>query len=235
MPLSSSRDYLSIGEVLEAIRDEFPDISISKIRFLENEGLIAPERTESGYRKFYDDDVARLRYILSLQRDQFLPLKVIKQRLAGDEPRDGALPTPTARSALGNESQRRRDDGPDPEASLSRAELRTSSGLSDEQLAQLEDFGILARRGEAPYSAQDLEVARTAAAFLAFGVEPRHLRMFRQAADRESALVEQIVAPLKRRQRSEGRREVAQTVTKLGDLSRRMHEALLGSALADLR
>ena len=94
MPLSRTRDYLSIGEVLEALKPEFPDISISKIRFLETEGLIAPERTASGYRKFYDADVARLSYVLSLQRDQFLPLKVIKKRLAEGTP-DGT-PAPSA-------------------------------------------------------------------------------------------------------------------------------------------
>ena len=99
MPLSRSRDYLSIGEVLEAVRDDFPDISISKIRFLESEGLISPERTESGYRKFYEPDVDRLRYILALQRDHFLPLKVIKDRLKSGVSLTDPAPAPVAPAA----------------------------------------------------------------------------------------------------------------------------------------
>ena len=229
MPLSRSRDYLSIGEVLEAIRSEFPDVSISKIRFLENEGLISPERTESGYRKFYTDDVARLRYILSLQRDQFLPLRVIKQRLAVDPP-GGADALPEA----GHETSPSQDGvggGADGEEALSREDLRQAAGLTEQQLVQLEDFGILRRPDGGRYSASDRDVARTAASFFAFGVGPRHLRMFRQAADRELALIEQIVAPLRRRQSANGRREVTATVGKLADLSRRMREALLRSSL----
>src|SRR5688572_8657575 len=93
MPLARSRDYMSIGEVLDSIKADFPDISISKIRFLESEGLISPERTPSGYRKFYDGDVARLRYILSLQRDQFLPLRVIKDKLRDADSNGGTYPT----------------------------------------------------------------------------------------------------------------------------------------------
>ena len=232
MPLSRSRDYLSIGEVLESIRDEFPDVSISKIRFLENEGLIAPERTESGYRKFYENDVARLRHILSLQRDHFLPLKVIKQRLAG-EPYNGVEAGPS-RAAGTLPAPQGRDDGGHPQA-FSREELRSSSGLSEDQLLQLEDFGVLARRHERPYTRDDLEVARTAAAFLAFGVGPRHLRMFRQATDRELALIGQIVAPLRRRQSAEGRREVAEAVARLAELTQRMREAMARSGLAELR
>ena len=232
MPLSRSRDYLSIGEVLETIREEFPDVSISKIRFLENEGLIAPERTESGYRKFYDGDIARLRYILSLQRDHFLPLKVIKRRLAA-EPYNGAeakAPDPPRTPEPSDGA----DESEGPPA-LSRDELRTAAGLSEDQLVQLEDFGILARRHEQPYTPDDLEVARTAAAFIAFGVGARHLRMFRQAADREVALIGQIVAPLRRRQSERGRREVAEGVARLADLSRRMRSAMVRSGLTELR
>src|SRR3989337_4123481 len=99
MPLSRTRDYLSIGEVLESLRSDFPDVTISKIRFLETEGLIAPQRTPSGYRKFYDSDVAKLRYILELQRDHFMPLKVIRERLVAPLPEGSPAPEPGAAPA----------------------------------------------------------------------------------------------------------------------------------------
>jgi DNA-binding transcriptional MerR regulator len=231
MPLSRSRDYLSIGEVLEAIRPDFPDVSISKIRFLENEGLIAPERTESGYRKFYDADVRRLRYILELQRDHFLPLKVIRRRLA-EVDGDDAPPVgeePEASGGEPGEPAAAGSDGP-----LSRAELCRATGLSDDQLGELEDFGVLARRREDSFDDVDLEVGRAAAALIEFGIEPRHMRMLRHSAQREAALATQIVAPVARRSDPRARADAADTARRILIGSRRLRDALVRAQLRDL-
>jgi DNA-binding transcriptional MerR regulator len=238
MPLSRSRDYLSIGEVLETIRADFPDISISKIRFLESEGLIQPERTGSGYRKFYDADVERLRYILQLQRDQFLPLKVIRDRLAAADSNGGVYPDMPAAPAPAAST----DDGatatpaPEPDltsVSLTRDELRETAGLSEAELRQLEDFGVV-EAGRDAYGGDDLVAARAAREFFAFGVEARHLRMYRQFADREATFFEQIVTPLSRRRTPDADEQAARSVHELMALSRRMREAMLRASLRDL-
>ena len=229
MPLSRTRDYLSIGEVLELVRPEFPDVSISKIRFLEAEGLISPERTASGYRKFYDSDVKRLRYILGLQRDQFLPLKVIRERLVGFDADGAVVPSATRPAA---------DDGPAREAvastdvSLSRSELLQTAGMSEDQLRGLEEFGILGPADR--YDGNDLVVAKSARGLFEFGIEPRHLRMYRQHADREASFIEQIVTPITRKKDADARKEAARSAGRLMQLSRSMRDALLRAGLRDL-
>ncbi len=239
MPLSRSRDYLSIGEVLDTLRPEFEDISISKIRFLESEGLISPERTASGYRKFFESDVARLRYILSLQRDHFLPLKVIRERLDQAD-REGRYPeTPGAsrapveddRASSGARSER---DGELIGAQLSREELLNAAGLSEEQLAGLEDFGVLGKRNGDFYDENDLLLAKAAQKFFSYGVEPRHLRMYRQFAEREAAFFEQIVTPVLRKRDAAGAERATQSVRELIALSRQLREAALRSSLRGL-
>ena len=239
MPLSRSRDYLSIGEVLDSVRADFPDVSISKIRFLEAEGLIAPERTPAGYRKFFEPDIARLRYILSLQRDHFLPLRVIKERLA-EADASGSYPEPKApRTAAGN--GRKRAAAPEPEPALvevsvqmTRSELRDAAGLTDEQMRALEDFGVIGKRDSDVYDANDLVIARTSGRFFAYGVEPRHLRMYRQFADREAAFFEQIVTPALMRKDPDGADEAHRSVKELLALSRQMREGALRSSLGRL-
>ena len=245
MPLSRSRDYLSIGEVLDSVRPDFPEVSISKIRFLESEGLLTPERTPAGYRKFFDADVARLRYILSLQRDHFLPLRVIKQRLAdadagGGYPQEGAAPA-KAKGGKGRNGRSKTASVPAPEPALvevsvqmSRSELRDAAGLTDEQMRNLEDFGVLAKRESDVYDANDLVIARASGRFFGYGVEPRHLRMYRQFADREAAFFEQIVAPALRRKDPQGADEAHRSVKDLLALSRQMREAALRSSLGRL-
>lgn len=234
MPLSRSRDYLSIGEVLDNIREDFPDVSISKIRFLEAEGLIAPERTGSGYRKFYEGDVRRLRYILSLQRDHFLPLKVIRERLEGADRNGGVYPE----SAPG-------EDTPPASApstpradvmgvQLSRDELRATAGIGEAELKGLEDFGLLAPREDDVYDEHDLLVVTAAKKFFAYGIEARHLRMYRQFADREAAFFEQIVTPVARRRDSEAGKEASRAVRELAGLSRQMREGMMGVSLREL-
>ena len=239
MPLARSRDYLSIGEVLDSIKEDFPDISISKIRFLEAEGLISPERTPSGYRKFYEGDVARLRYILSLQRDHFLPLRVIKEKLRDADSNGGAYPTESApQTTAATPSRGARGNGATSESvvtgvQLSRDELKSAANLSEPELKGLEEFGILAP-GDGPYDENDLVVAKAARRFFDYGVEPRHLRMYRQFADREAAFFEQIVAPGARRRDPSAQDQAAQSVNELAGLSRQLKEAALRSSLREL-
>jgi DNA-binding transcriptional MerR regulator len=228
VPLSRTRDYLSIGEVLEALKPEFHDISVSKIRFLETEGLIAPERTSSGYRKFYDADVARLRHVLELQRDQFLPLKVIKKRLSQS---GGMVPPERARGGRANAIE----DAPEPPAveepplELSRGELAEAAGLAERELAGLEEFGIVARSG--PYGRDHLLVARAAKRLFDFGFEPRHLRMYLQSSEREASLIAQIASPLAKKRDPKGRTQADDAVRELLSLSRSVREGLLRAAL----
>jgi DNA-binding transcriptional MerR regulator len=218
MSAQPARAYYGIGEVLTQLSAEFPDVRISKIRFLESEGLIEPARSPSGYRRFSRHDVQRLRYILTAQRDHYLPLRVIKERL--DSP-DGAaeLASPAGSAAAGG-------------ALLSRAELLEAAGLDAEQLDELEEFGLVRRRGR-QYGQDALAVARLVAELGAFGVRARHLRAVKAAAERETSLIEQVVAPLTR-QRSPGATERAgQTARDIAVLSIRLHAALVEAELGE--
>ena len=354
----SSRTYLSIGDVLTLLREEFPDVTISKIRFLESQGLVNPERSPSGYRKFFDHDVERLRWVLRQQREHFLPLKVIRDRLAdgdldddaaGDSVANGkpADPTtaddeamariladasrraallPDAAAAVGrdeqpggagapvvpddrvgahpaSESRRQRerastasaapaasaghrtdparepagaaqtagatptsaspgDSGvaatppggarahghaPSAEravprlptamvtgASLTPEELSAASGLSPEELARLESYGLIEATtvaGMRTYDEDALTIANLAASFRAFGIEPRHLRLYRNAADREMGLREQVVIPLLRQRNPESRQRAADAAEQLATLGQSMLATLLRAAL----
>ena len=237
-----ARAYLSIGEVLAKLRPEFPDVTISKIRFLEAEGLVEPQRTSSGYRKFGHDEIERLRYVLTAQRDRYLPLKVIKDHLdamdRGLEPPEspGAGPRvpmalvandgfPTAESFGRDASELR----------LSRQELIESAGIDEEHLAQLESYGLLAPRpGSSQYDGDALVVARTVAEMASYGLEARHLRSFRNAADREVGLVEQVVAPMVNQRNPEARGRADEVIRELSALSVRLHAALVKAALGSV-
>ncbi|HQZ34146.1 MAG TPA: MerR family transcriptional regulator [Ilumatobacteraceae bacterium] len=310
--------YLSIGEVLALLLEEFPDVTISKIRFLESQGLIDPERTPSGYRKFYDLDVDRLRVILREQRENFLPLRVIRDRLESGEidetgsltpprglrnvtllergpgmvdsgfdetgeldlpegtvvptahhpaaqsrvaapppaaPRLSAVPPPAApaRPSLnpaatffaGNGAEvavtiaadtGRGADADDESAhdTYVASELCTKAGITSKQLAELESFGLLAGRGagiSALYTASDLAIARAAAGFLERGIEPRHLRAWRQSAEREAALFEQLVVPLIRQRNPQSRQHASQMLTELSRHGGDLRSAILSAAL----
>ena len=352
------RTHLSIGEVLSLLREEFPDVTISKIRFLESQGLVDPERTPSGYRKFYDHDVDRLRHILRLQREQFLPLKVIRGRLT-DEGEAGQRPSSTAEDpamasplpngpsgqpeggtapeeavetsaparlfsapghgigeasaqtvqtasdpkeemaspggglgpmsvppggrqsgtaetigrsggngirsrdasddrqpvghreheqgdGLEGESRARRtvDRGirrrppPGEEDSLTQAELADASGLTESAIDELVQFGLLAGTSSAGFMyfpRDELEVAKAAAGFAGHGIEARHLRVWRTAADRESSLFQQVVTPLVRQRNPQARDEALTTLDELAGQARALHDALLRRALRELR
>ncbi len=239
MSAQSARAYFSISEVLVQLRGEYPDISVSKIRFLESEGLIEPARSPSGYRRFGPADIERLRFILTAQRDQYLPLRVIKEKLGAIDRGEDASP----RAALGlvappSDGRAAPSDGraapSDGRAArsplLSRSELAEAAGIDDEELAELEEFGLIRRSGR-HYGSRALTVARAAAELGRFGVQPRHLRAVKAAADREMSLIDQIVAPIMR-QRSPGARDRAQeTAREITALTLRLHAAFLEAGL----
>jgi DNA-binding transcriptional MerR regulator len=229
---------MSIGEVLGQLRSDFPDVTISKIRFLEAEGLIEPERTSSGYRKFSRDDVARLRYVLAAQRDHYLPLRVIKAHLEaldrGLEPGLGDAGPRVPQAVTSSEGL----PGPDTfmreasEVRLSRDELASAAGLSAEQLDQLEQYGLVApRQGSDFFDGDALIVAKTVAEMSRYGIEARHLRPFKSAADREIGLFEQVVNPLVRQRNPEARQRADEAVRELAALSVKLHSTLVRAGL----
>jgi len=229
-----ARAYLSIGEVLSKLKTEFSDITISKIRFLESEGLIEPQRTPSGYRKFTSNDLERLRFVLLAQRDQYLPLKVIKDNLdamdRGLVPAKtvGAVATPRLVSQDGVLSADQFASNND--LRLTRAELISASNLSDDQLTEIESYGLIAPRGRY-YDNDALDVAKAICEISNFGIGARHLRAFRTAADREIGLVEQVTTPLLRQKGSEAKARAEEVERELAALSIRLHIALVRSGL----
>jgi DNA-binding transcriptional MerR regulator len=242
MSAQPARGYLGISEVLAELRGEFADISVSKIRFLETEGLISPARSPSGYRRFCAADVERLRYILAAQRDQYLPLRVIKERLTRLDPGPPAAaeqPGRMQRADAGAGSGPGGGFGPATDGEpgqgtglLSRRELVAAAGLTEALLTELETFGLVRRVGR-QYGLDALQVARAAAALTTYGVEARHLRAVRAAAEREAAMVESLVAPILA-QRSRGARELAaRTAAEVAEEVLRLHAALVDAALAE--
>ena len=229
-----ARAYLSIGEVLSKLRGEFPDVTISKIRFLEAEGLIDPQRTPSGYRKFTSVDLDRLRYVLAAQRDQYLPLRVIKENL--DALDRGLTPASTPGSAAAPRLATVDGEfapqhfGEASELRLSRVELLQSSGLTEDQLTEIEGFGLITMKGRY-YDADSLAVARAVSEMAAFGIEARHLRSFKSAADREVGLVEQVITPLVRQKSSEDKARAEEVQNELAAISVRLHAALVRAGL----
>ena len=287
----NERPYLSIGEVLGLLLEEFPDVTISKIRFLESQGLIEPERTSSGYRKFFDADIERLRVILREQRENFLPLRVIRDRLDSGEIDDsGGIPMPVMPSATppsgDNVSPLNRgirnvriaeapipspesDAGDDPTGTISvhadrvvtdrhpaaqsrqrptvslasvssraevydAAEVCAAAGISPTQLVDLESFGLVAPRGSGPsatYTDGDVAIAKAAAGFLSRGIDARHLRSWRQSAERESALYEQRILPLLRQRNPQARQDAVKLLGELADLGAELRQALMVALL----
>jgi len=239
--MTPSRSYMSIGDVLKDLKTEFPEVSISKIRFLETEGLIEPERTPSGYRKFYPADVARLKYILRLQRDQFMPLKVIRKRLEHFDPSEGDQPIPSRNGGSGDVPSpvmAEEDDlaGIEGGLQLSLAQLASSSGLTEDQLSELEEYGLVDSHvlddGDVYYDEGDLLVAKLARDFGKYGIEARHLKMYKNFADKEVGLFEQIVVP-RTKGGGEGKRQAGQSMAELAKLSKRLKDLLLKARLRD--
>ena len=228
----SERGYLSIGEVLSLLQDEFPDVTISKIRFLESQGLIDPERTPSGYRKFYPADIERLRFILREQKDNFLPLKVIKDRL--DDTEEPAAETAERVPAWMQDKSRGAAASEVPGVSFTVDELAAASGLPPAAIAELEHFGLITARKVGPssyYDEQALTVVRLAAGFYRHGIEARHLRMYRSIADRESSLFEQVILPLVKQRNPRAREEAGAALSELTRLGHELRAVVLREAL----
>lgn len=233
---------IGIGSVLALLRPDFPDVTISKIRFLETEGLVEPDRTPSGYRRFGPTDLERLRYVLTCQRDHYLPLRVIREHLdavdrgvqpsgtgsgGARQPRLTAVdPLPATRPNRSRAAQLR----------LTRKDLLAEAGIEEQVLEQLESFAIvvpLPYGGPVRhYDAAALEIARTVAGMAEYGIEPRHLRQFKIAADREVGLVEQVVAPMLRQHDPQSRERAETAVAELATLSMRLHRSLVSVGLA---
>jgi DNA-binding transcriptional MerR regulator len=256
-------DGFTIGEVLNQLKESFEDITISKIRFLESEGLVSPDRTESGYRKFTEDDVDRLRFILTAQRDHYLPLKVIReqlQRLDAGEPAGTGPAVPTGpvatRAAERAEAEGLADaraaeiaaaleaavasgdavqlEPSGPDVALNLREFCEATGLEPAEVRSLRDFGIVGERdGDAggTFTGDDLLAARAARELLTLGLEPRHLRMYRQFVEREMSLFEQLVAPQLRQRNPEARRQAARQLETIATLTGRMKRSLLTRTL----
>jgi DNA-binding transcriptional MerR regulator len=210
---------MSIGEVLAHLRADFPDVTISKLRFLETEGLVEPTRTPAGYRKYTWSDVSRLRFVLTAQRDQYLPLRVIREQLAGST---GPVAVPeTAGEASAADAR------------FSRGELLSHAGIDETLLDALEGYGLITVRNGGGYDADAVEVATAAGRLAEYGVEPRHLRGYRAAADREVGLFSQLVAPMTRQKGPAGRARTAETVRELSALTERVHAALVRAGLRE--
>jgi DNA-binding transcriptional MerR regulator len=208
---------LTIGAVCTRLQAEFPDISISKIRYLEDQGLLAPRRTQSGYRLFSEGDLERLETILRLQRDEFLPLRVIRQELASP-------------SGAGKERRRRRAVGlAEPDDELDLGELCERAAITRELARELEEYGLLQPRrdgGEKRYPVGDVDVAVACAKLSRFGITARHLRTFRTAADREAGLLEQLVAPSLRSRNPERRDAAVQQLQSLAEVAQELSQLL---------
>jgi DNA-binding transcriptional MerR regulator len=224
-PERDRQRLLTIGAVCRRLQAEFPDISISKIRYLEDQGLLAPRRTQSGYRLFGEDDVERLETILRLQRDEFLPLRVIRQELASP-------------SGAGKERRRRRAVGlADPDDELDLGELCDRAAITPELARELEEYGLLQPRREGSekrYPAGDVDVAVACAKLSRYGISARHLRAFRTAAEREAGLLQQLVAPSLRSRNPERRQNAIQQLQTLAELAQELSQLLFWRDLRQL-
>lgn len=265
------RQHRSIGEVLTLLKQEFPDITISKIRFLESQDLIKPERTPSGYRKFYDEDIERLSWVLQQQRENYLPLKVIRDKLeAVDDPSNRAqdeqgaqslravTPEPPAQqasqvtqqaqpagyaqveqpkqfSARQNTRDGQKTHQPVPAGSLTRDQLIDGSSLSRDKITELERSGMLPGEtinGAMHFSGAAEAVIRLAEEFARYGIEPRHLRQYKHAADREQGLIEQVIAPMLRQRTPASKHAARDAIEELTKLGAELHDLMLTKGFA---
>jgi DNA-binding transcriptional MerR regulator len=219
---SSRERLLRIGEVVRRLSEEFPDISISKIRYLEDEGLVTPSRTQGGYRLFSAEDVDRLEVVLRLQRDEFLPLRVIRDELDAPGAKERKRRRPAALGATEDE--------------IDLTELCDRAGINRELAKELDDFGLISSRGSGAdkrYPESDADVAATCAQLARYGVDPRHLRTFRTAAGRQAALIEQLVAASLRARSPERRSQGLRDLQQLAELASELSSLLFWRDLRD--
>ena len=242
-PDSSALAGMSIGAVLDLLRPDFPDVTISKIRFLEAEGLVTPQRAASGYRRFTAYDCARLRFILTAQRDHYLPLKVIRAQL--DAQPDGELPVfgspyGVPRLVSVTDGDAAPDTGSDAAAvaptrvRLSREDLLERSGVDQELLVALLKAGVIASGPGGFFDEHTVVILQCARALSDYGVEPRHLRAFRSAADRQSDLIAQIAGPLIKADKAGARDRADDLAREVAALAITLHTSLIKSAVRDV-
>lgn len=230
---------VSIGAVLDLLRGDFPDVTISKIRFLEAEGLVTPERTASGYRRFTAYDCARLRFILTAQRDQYLPLKVIKAQL--DAQPDGELPQSGSAYGVPRLVAVEQADGAaavsavaPTQVRLSREDVLARSGVEDAMLSALVKYGVITTGQGGFFDEHSVVIAQCAGALADYGVEPRHLRAFRSAADRQSDLIAQIAGPVVKADKAGARDRADDLAREVAALAITLHTSLIKSAVRDV-
>jgi len=231
--VSKRSDLLTIGEVLNQVRSEFDDISISKIRFLEAEGLIVPSRTKSGYRKFSSSDVEKLRYILRMQRDHYLPLKVIKEHIEaidrGLKPEIDGIEKPKVPSALVDLNQLGIKKS---NIRVTREELIANTSITDQDLKESEDYGLIkVLADKRHYDDIAVKTARVIAALSGFGLEPRHLKFLKSGSDRESSLIKQIASPMSRSKRPDAGEQALEMMREISNLTNQLHFILVSSTL----
>jgi DNA-binding transcriptional MerR regulator len=220
---------MSIGEVLAHLRTEFPDTTISKLRFLEAEGLVDPQRTASGYRKYSWNDVARLRFVLTAQRDQYLPLRVIREQLDRMESEEPVAPSRPALVAVGAAGEVKAADPSD--TRVPREDVIERTGASAELLDELERMGLVTARPPGWYDGDAVVIVEAVVGLTKYGLELRHLRGFRAASDREVGLFTQLLAPLVRQSDPAARARANETARDLQALSQRLHAALVRAGL----
>jgi DNA-binding transcriptional MerR regulator len=236
--IGPSATGMSIGAVLDSLRPDFPDVTISKIRFLEAEGLVTPERTASGYRRFTAYDCARLRFVLTAQRDNYLPLKVIKSQL--DAQPDGELPrtgssygVPRLVPVSGKPEDIDAAVAPT-QVRLSREDLVARSGVADSVLSALIKEGVITTGPGGFFDEHSVVIAQCARALADYGVEPRHLRAFRSAADRQSDLIAQIAGPVVKAGKAGARDRADDLAREVAALAITLHTSLIKSAVRDV-
>lgn len=220
-----ARNAMTIGEVINLLKDDFPDVSVSKVRFLESQGLLAPGRSESGYRQFDGHDLDRLRFILKQQRDHFLPLKVIKSKLTmWERGEDPSVDFEVADSSGSDTAEER----------LGWADMERRSGLSTQQISDLIDHSLLSPDDSGMFSQSELIVATDARRLFALGLEARHLRTVVHAVEREADVLGQLTAPLRRMRNPEAQEQARNILTGAGEAMLAMHRALLVEELRRL-
>jgi DNA-binding transcriptional MerR regulator len=226
--MEKGKELVSIGELLKSLNDEFPDLTISKIRFLETEGLLEPERTPSGYRKYSRADEQKLRFILRLQKERYLPLKVIKEKLKEIE--SGKIKASDLSAGYMDDAPFLKEDELTDETVVLKSNLEEVLNVSLSFAGELEDYRLIcAHQGEDGeyYEKEDIKIMRLANDFLRYGIEPRHLKMYKNLTDREEEFFEGIFFPLLRQKDPEAKRTAIENLIQLTSLSRELKDLLL--------